>query len=56
MVCMPRKIIIEFSLVKESLNKTDNEIKNDILDAISKEILIPWCDKITKIKINKNEG
>ena len=47
---MPRKITIELSLVEESKKKTEEEILKEISEAFSKdEIVIPWCNKATKI-------
>ena len=47
---MLRKVTIEFSLLKESKEKTDDEILKEISEAFSKEeIVIPWCNKAAKI-------
>ncbi len=49
---MPRKVIIDFSLVDESKNKTDAEIIKDISEVFSnEEINIPWCNKVMKINL-----
>ena len=49
-----RNVIIEFSLVKESIKVTDFEIINEVSNAFAKEeITIPWCDKVEKISLNK---
>ena len=49
-----RNVIIEFSFVKECNKVTDFEIINEISKAFSKEeIIIPWCDKVEKISLNK---
>ena len=49
-----RKVIIEFSLVKESNKVTDFEIINEISKAFAKEEnIIPWCNKVEKISLNK---
>jgi len=53
---MPRSVIIEFSLVIESNEKTDNEIITEISKALSTdELLIPWCDKNLAIRIDYNK-
>lgn len=49
---MPRKLIIEFSLVNESKNKTDVEIIREVSEVFSnEEINIPWCEKVVKITL-----
>lgn len=49
-----QKIIIEFSLVIESKRRTKNEIIKEIAQAFENDnIMIPWCEKVEKITINK---
>lgn len=51
-----QKLIIEFSLVKESKEKTSNEIITEISNTLSKdEVLIPWCDKAITVRIDQIE-
>lgn len=47
---MKRRVVIEFSLVDESKNKTDAEIIKDVSEVFSnEEINIPWCNKVVRI-------
>jgi hypothetical protein len=51
---MPRKVVIEFSLIEESNNMPKNNIIKDIISAFSKEdFVIPWCKQFEKITILK---
>ena len=44
------KIIIEFSLIKESSKGRKDDILKEISEAFANEdIVVPWCDKIEKI-------
>ncbi len=47
-----KKLIIEFSLVKESNNKSKDEILREISKVFSnEEVSIPWCNKALKIAL-----
>jgi hypothetical protein len=47
-----KKIIIKFSLVKESQTITGTKIKEEITKTLSQEdIIIPWCAKIDEISL-----
>ena len=47
-----KKVIIEFSLVKESNKKRKDEILKEISEVFTnEEIIIPWCNKIDKISL-----
>ncbi len=47
-----KKVIIEFSLVKESHKKRKDEILKEISEVFTnEEIIIPWCNKIDKISL-----
>jgi hypothetical protein len=49
---MARRIIIEFSLLEESKERTNSEIINDILEAINDDaFVIPWVAELLDIKI-----
>lgn len=47
-----KKVIIEFSLVKESNKKRKDEILEEISEVFTnEEIIIPWCNNIKKISL-----
>jgi len=49
---MAKKLIIEFLLVPESLDKKSDEIKSEILKEFNEGFLgIPWCYKIEKVRV-----
>jgi hypothetical protein len=49
---MARRIIIEFSLLEESKERTNSEIINDILEAINDDaFVITWVAELLDIKI-----
>jgi len=49
---MVRKVIIEAILVPESASKNPKEIEKEILREIQHgSIIIPWCNRIEKVKI-----
>jgi hypothetical protein len=49
-----KKAIVVFSLVEESAEKTDEEIRNDIIKELSGEpALIPWLETVEKVTILK---
>ena len=51
-----QKIIIELSLVKESKIRTKNEIIKEIAQAFKTDnIMIPWCEKVERIRITKTD-
>lgn len=53
---MARRIIIAFSLLEASKDKTNSEIITDILEAISDEdFVIPWVAELLDIKISVKE-
>jgi len=45
-----RKIMVIFSLVKESQEKTSTELKEEISKELS-SILLPWCKAIERVKV-----
>ena len=46
-------VTMEFSLLEESREKTEDELLREISEAIyNGEVLIPWCNKVEKISIN----
>jgi hypothetical protein len=51
---MTKKLLIEIKLVKESEQKPNNEIINEIYSEIMEgDCIIPWCDTVQKIiKVN----
>jgi hypothetical protein len=49
---MPRKIVVEFSLIPESKERPSSEIIKDIEDALMNEVTIPWCAKTLDIQIS----
>lgn len=52
-----QKIIIELSLVKESIRRTKSEIIKEIVQAFENDnIMIPWCEKVERITIKKLES
>lgn len=49
---MVKKVIIEFSLVEESARRVNQEIVDEVFDALSEgRIIIPWCKKIEKVAV-----
>jgi len=51
---MAKKVIIEISLVEESVEKTNEEIEKEIFDELSGGIpLIPWCKKVEKVTVTE---
>ena len=51
---MSRIVVIEFSLVEESKEKTSSEILKDIEDFLkNEETTIPWCDKFVNLEISE---
>ena len=49
---MVRKVMIEFSLVPESVSTKAGKIENEISEAFRKGfIIIPWCYYIETIKV-----
>jgi hypothetical protein len=54
---MSRKVVIEFSLIDESREKTREEILKDIEVFLeSEDLVIPWCGKFFDITICENES
>jgi len=51
---MAKKVIIEISLVEESVEKANAEIEKEILDELYGGILvIPWCKKVEKVTVTE---
>ena len=47
-----KKAVIELSLVEESVEKSSQEIADEIFADISKgRITIPWCKQVTKVVV-----
>ncbi len=50
---MPRKVIVEFSLVGESKDKTNFEIVEDILEFVkADDFVIPWIGELVDVKMS----
>ena len=45
-----RKIMVTFSLVDESQEKTNEELKEEISKEVS-SILLPWCKAIERVEV-----
>jgi RNase P/RNase MRP subunit POP5 len=45
-----RKIMVIFSLVEESQEKTSRELEEEISKELS-SILLPWCKAIERVKV-----
>lgn len=51
---MKKKAVIVISLVKESEEKTSEEIEKEIYEALTEEpALIPWLAKIEKVTVTE---
>jgi len=51
---MVKKAIIVISLVQESLEKTNEEIKRNIIKELSERpAKIPWMDKVEKVTVRE---
>lgn len=50
---MNKKAIITVSLVKESSEKSNTDLEKDILQTLSKHMVIPWAAKIEKVKVTE---
>ena len=51
---MAKRVIIEFSLVEESLGKTNQEIANEIFNELTGgESCIPWCREVKKVVVTE---
>jgi hypothetical protein len=49
---MVKKVIIEISLVEESLEKASDEIASEIFSEISEgRAVIPWCKQVDKVAV-----
>jgi hypothetical protein len=47
-----KKVVIEAVLVPEASNKCSEEIEKEIIWEIQRgSIIIPWCDRIEKVKV-----
>lgn len=53
---MAKKAFIEISLVEESSGTPDNEIADEIFDAIQhgNPVLIPWCKGVKKVTVTED--
>ncbi len=45
-----RKVMIILSLIEESQEKTNKELRKEIMEELS-EVCFPWCKRIEEIKI-----
>jgi RNase P/RNase MRP subunit POP5 len=45
-----RKIMVTFSLVEESQEKTNKELEEEISKELS-HVLLPWCKAIERVKV-----
>jgi hypothetical protein len=51
---MVKKAVIIISLVEQSIERTNEEIEKEILNAISEESTkIPWLKEVEKVKVTK---
>lgn len=51
---MPKKAVIVISLVKESVEQSNEEIKKEILEELSKHPpVIPWLKKVEKVTVTE---
>lgn len=49
---MPKKAVIEISLVEESAEKSNEEVEKEILRELSRHPpMIPWMKKVKKITV-----
>jgi hypothetical protein len=52
---MRKKAVIVISLVKESAEKSNEEIENEIMEELSKHPpRIPWMKKVEKVAVTKD--
>lgn len=49
---MSKKVIIEFSLIREGEIRSNKNIIEDIRGAFDQELILPWCGKVEKIRID----
>lgn len=49
---MTRRIVVEFSLVDESKEKSSSELLNDVKEALKNDVTVPWCGKVLDIQIS----
>ena len=47
-----KKVIIEISLVNESIEVRNEQIRKDIIDELS-ESTIPWCKQIERVIVEE---
>jgi hypothetical protein len=50
---MVKKAVIEISLLKESVKVTNKKIEKEILEALSKETIIPWMRNVKKVRVTE---
>lgn len=48
---MDKKVVIEISLLEESVEVANEDITKEILDALSEETTIPWMKRVEKVAI-----
>jgi hypothetical protein len=49
-----KRVIIEFSLVEESVEKSNKEIADEIFSVFSEgRLFIPWCKKVEKVFVTE---
>ena len=53
---MPKKVLIEISLVEECSEKTNQEVAEEIFNEINEgRTLIPWCKQVNKVAVVDTE-
>jgi len=53
---LPKKATITIFLLKESEEKTNEELEKEILKELSKiTSMIPWCKKIEKVTVTNSK-
>ncbi len=50
---MVKKAIIVISLVKESIEETNEEIEKEILSELSHHLRIPWMAHVDSVKVTE---
>jgi hypothetical protein len=50
-----RKAVIVISLIEESVEKSSEEIENEIFQELSKgNVRIPWCKNIENVRVTRS--
>lgn len=50
---MVKKAIVQFRLVEESAEKTNEELEKEIFQALSRSSETPWMAKVEKVKVTE---